>query len=83
MQTELPIERKGIPTMKLTKLTVCTRQIATMTPNARKAGGDMVCISLGYGPEERSRTRYQLSMTKLEAHELAKLLANTLRKVER
>lgn len=69
--------------MKLTKLTTCTRQIATMTPNARKAGGDMVCIALGYGPEAKSRTRYQLSMTKLEAHELSRLLAATLAKLDR
>ena len=45
--------------MKLTKLTTSTRQLATMLPNARKAGGDMVCVSLGYGSEAKSRTRYQ------------------------
>ena len=69
--------------MKLTKLTTSTRQLATMLPNARKAGGDMVCVSLGYGSEAKSRTRYQLSMTKLEAQQLSRHLAETLRKLER
>ena len=69
--------------MKLTRLTTVTRQMATMLPNARKAGGDMVCVSLGYGPEAKSRTRYQLSMTKLEAQQLSRHLAEALRKLER
>ncbi len=69
--------------MKLTKLTTVTRQIAAMTPNARRAGADMVCVSLGYGPEERSRTRYQLTMSKQEAQHLSRHLAEAIRKLER
>ena len=69
--------------MKLLKLTTCTRALATMVPNARKAGAAMVCVSLGYGPEAKSRTRYTLSLTAAEATQLASHLQSAVRKLER